>query len=179
MERRAIRHIRSSPAALQDVPLGTHLHGLFYLAAHDDKTPLPETSNNRRSPEWQFRRCLRLEDDFTFHSKQKQLWKIESVDLDKKKLSVTLMENGQPVGDGKAKTFDLQGSTRVFQGNGFSTLKSLQAGQTVLFNLTWATLYGPGRITAIWLDEESRSLATEHQREVHRSPSASEASPAL
>ena len=157
-----------APAALQDVPLGTHLHGLFYLAAPDDQTPLPETSNNRRSPEWEFRRCLRLEDDFTFHSKQRQLWKIESVDLDKKKLSATLMENDQPVGDGKAKLFDLQGSTRVFQGNGFSTLKSLQAGQTVLFNLTWATLYGPGRITAIWLDEESRSLATEHQREVHR-----------
>jgi hypothetical protein len=158
-----------APAALQDVPLGTHLHGLFYLAAPDDKTPLPETSNSRRTPEWQFRRCLRLEDDFTFHSKRKQLWKIESVDLDKKKLSVTLIENGQPVGDGKAKTFDLQASTRVFQGHGFGTLKSLQAGQTVLFNLTWATLYGPGRITAIWLDEASRSLATEHQREVHRS----------
>jgi len=157
-----------APAALQDVPLGTHLHGLFYLAAPDDKTPLPETSNNRKSPEWQFRRCLRLEDDFTFHSKQKQLWKVESVDLDKKKLSVTLIENGQSVGDGKAKTFDLQSSTRVFQGHGFGTLKSLQAGQTVLFNITWATLYGPGRITAIWLDEQSRSLATEHQRETHR-----------
>lgn len=157
-----------TPAALQDVPLGTHLHGLFYLAAPDDHTPLPETSNRRRTPEWQFRRCLRLEDDFTFHSKRKQLWKIETVDLDKKKLSLTLLENGQSVGGGKEKTFDLQSSTRVFQGNGFGTLKSLQAGQTVLFNLTWATLYGPGRITAIWLDEESRSLATEHQREVHR-----------
>lgn len=158
-----------APAALQDVPLGTHLHGLFYLAAPDDQTPLPETSNNRRTPEWQFRRCLRLEDDFTFHSKRKQLWKIESVDLDKQKLCVTLIENGQPVGDGKAKTFDLQASTRVFQGHGFGTLKSLQAGQTVLFNLTWATLYGPGRITAIWLDEASRALAAEHQSEVHRS----------
>lgn len=157
-----------APAALQDVPLGTHLHGLFYLAAPDDQTPLPETRNDRKSPEWQFRRCLRLEDDFTFHSKRKQLWKIESVDLDRRKLSVALIENGQPVGDGEKKTFDLQSSTRVFEGHGFGTLKSLQAGQTVLFNLTWATLYGPGRITAVWLDEESRSLATEHQREVHR-----------
>ena len=158
----------NAPASLQDVPLGTHLHGLFYLAAPDDQTPLPETSNNRKSPEWQFRRCLRLEDDFTFHSKQKQLWKIESVDLARKKLNATLMENGQPSGDGGAKTFDLQSSTRVFVGHGFGTLQSLQSGQTVLFNLTWATLYGPGRITAIWLDDASRALATEQQREMHR-----------
>ena len=158
-----------APAALQDIPLGTQLQGLFYLRDPNEKTPLPETSNSRKTDEWEFRRCLRLEDDFPFHARQKHHWKIESVDLDKKKLSVTLIENGQPVGDGKAKTFGLQGSTRVFQGNGFSTVKSLQAGQTVLFNLTWATLYGLGRITAIWLDEESRSLATEHQREVHRS----------
>lgn len=150
-----------APAALQDIPLGTHLHGLFYLADPADKTPLPPTSNHRKTAEWEFRRCLRLEDDFTFYGRQKRLWKIENVDLAAMKLTASL-------DGGASATFDLLSSTRVFKGQGFVHLKSLQAGQAVLFNLTWATLYGPGRITAIWLDEESRLLATAQQLEVHR-----------
>jgi hypothetical protein len=38
----------------------------------------------------------------------------------------------------------------------------------VLFNLTWGTLYGPGRLLEIWLDEPSRQLATAQQLERHR-----------
>jgi len=157
-----------APAALQDVPLGTHLRGLFYIADPDDKTPPPPSVNNRRSPEWEFRRCFRLEDDFSFHARQGQLWRIESVDLVAMKLAAVLTENGKPVGDGKAKTFDLQNHTRVWKGSGFTRLNELQSGQNVLFNLTWVTLYGPGRLTDIWLDDESRKLATAHQMEVHR-----------
>lgn len=157
-----------APAALQHIPLGTHLRGAFYLADPDDKTPPPGSAYNRRSPEWEFRRCFRLEDDFSFHANQAQLWKIESVDLETLKLVAVLQENGKPVGDGKPKTFDLQKHTRVWKGTGFAGFEVLQAGQTVLFNLTWVTLYGPGRLTDIWLDEESRALAARHQEEVHR-----------
>jgi hypothetical protein len=157
-----------APAALQDIPLGTHLHGLFYLADPDDKTPLPDTWYKRKTPEWEFRRCFRIEDEFTFHARQKQLWKIESVDLEAKKLNATLIENGKPVGDGKAKIFDLLTSTRVFQGKGFADLKALKPGQTFLCNLTWVTLYGPGRITDMWIDDAARALATAQQLELHR-----------
>lgn len=157
-----------APAALQDIPLGTHLHGLFYLADPNDKTPLPETSYRRKTPEWEFRRCFRLEDEFTHHTRQKQLWRIDAVDLGTRKLTATLVAGGKPAGDGKAKTFDLTTSTRVFKGNGFADLKALQPGQTVLFNLTWVTLYGPGRITDLWLDEPARTLAAAHQLERHR-----------
>lgn len=152
-----------APAALQDIPLGTHLHGLFYLADPNDKSPLPDTSNNRKTPEWEFRRCFRIEDEFSFHARQKQFWKIDSVDLATMKLTASLQGDGKP-----PKTFDLLSSTRVFKGQSLAGLKDLQPGQTVLFNLTWATLYGPGRITGIWLDDESRSLATASQWEVHR-----------
>ena len=38
----------------------------------------------------------------------------------------------------------------------------------MLFNLTWATLYGPGRITDVWLDEPARALVTANQLERHR-----------
>jgi len=157
---------QGAPAALQDIPLGTHLHGLFYQSDCDDKTPLPDTAHNRRTPEWEFRRCFRIEDDFTFHARQEHLWKIDSLDLDGKKLTATLQDNGKP--SGQPKLFELLASTVVMNGEGFANLKALQPGQTALFNLTWATLYGPGRITGIWLDESARDLATAQQIERHR-----------
>ena len=150
-----------APAALQDIPLGTHLHGLFYLAAPDDKTPAPDTWYRRKTPEFDFRRCFRIEDDFTFNARQKQLWKIESVDLATMKLTASLPGE-------KPKIFDLLSSTHVFQGKGYADLKALQTGQTFLCNLTWVTLYGPGRITELWLDEPARALVTEQQHERHR-----------
>jgi hypothetical protein len=155
-----------APAALQDIPLGTHLHGLFYLTDPEDKTPLPDTWYKRKTPEWEFRRCLRIEDDYSFHARQKQLWKIDSVDLTTKKLTATLQDKGKP--SGQPKLFDLLSSTRVFKGQGIADLKALKAGQTILFNLTWVTLYGPGRITDVWLDEPARALVTANQLERHR-----------
>ncbi len=155
-----------SPAALQDIPLGTHLHGLFYLKDPNDKSPNPNAAYGRKTPESDFRRCFRIEDDFSFHARQKHLWKIESVDLGAKKLIATLLENDKP--SGPPKTFDLLTSTRVMKRDGFADLKALQPGLTVLFDLTWVTLYGPGRITDIYLDEPSRALATAQQLERHR-----------
>lgn len=156
-----------APAALQDIPLGTHLHGQFYLSDPGDTTPLPATWYKRKTPEWEFRRCFRIEDDFTFHTRQKQLWKIDSVDLETRKLTATLQDNGQP--SGQPKLYDLLNSTRVFKGNGIADLKAIQPGQTVLFNLTWATLYGPGRITDVWLDETACAVVSANQLERHRS----------
>lgn len=159
-------YYHGAPAALQDIPLGTHLRGLFYLKDPKDKTPLLSGPHGRRTPEADFRRCFRIEDDYTFQARHQQLWNIDSLDLEKKKLTVTLHDGGKPTGQPKA--FDLLTSTRVMKGGGFADLKSLQPGQTILFNITWATLYGPGRITDIWLDEASRALATAHQLERHR-----------
>ena len=38
----------------------------------------------------------------------------------------------------------------------------------MLLNLTWATLYSPGRITRVWMDEASRTIATQAQLATHR-----------
>ena len=159
-------YYHNAPAALQDIPLGTHLHGLFYLKAADDKSPPPPGPYHRVTPEIAFKRCLLLEDDFSHHARQKLSWKIEAVDLAEKKLTVT--PQGEGFAEGVPKQFDLLASTRVFKGNGFGALDSIEKGQTVQFNLTWATLYGPGRVLDIWLDEPSRKLATAQQLEIHR-----------
>jgi hypothetical protein len=107
-----------------------------------------------------------LEDDFTHNQRRNQLWKIDSVDLSGRKLVATLFSDGAAFGT--PKSFDLLTSTRVMKDNGFGSLETLVAGQMVLMNITWATLYGPGRIVDIWVDETSRDLAIAHQLERHR-----------
>ncbi len=159
-------YYHGAPAALQDIPLGTHLHGLFYMRSPDDTTPPPDGPHHRRTPEGDFRRCFRIEDDFTHDARQKQAWKVGSLDLTTMKLTATLQREGKATGT--PKIFDLLTSTRVMKGSSFGDLKSLQPGQTALLNLTWVTLYGPGRITDLWLDEPSRTLATAQQLERHR-----------
>ena len=69
---------------------------------------------------------------------------------------------------GKPKLFDLVSGTRVLVGNGYGSLASLEVGQLVQLNLAWVTLYGPGRILDIWLDESSRQLAINQQLDRHR-----------
>ena len=165
-------YYNNQPATLKDIPLGTHLHGRFY--ARPDGERFWELRNGKRhakngqraSSEVDFTRCLRLEDDFTFFARKKQAWKIDEVDLSTRKLVATLQLDGKP--EGEQKTFDLTSSTTVFLGKGFGTLESIAPGQEVQLNLTWATLYGPGRVFQIWLDEESRKQASGRQLERHR-----------
>ena len=158
-------YYHGAPAALSDIPLGTHLHGLFYLKDPNDKTPPLEGWHDRRSYEVDFTRCFRIEDDFSFHARQKQLWRIEEVNRDEQKLTVTLTQDGQPIA--RPATFDLQASTRFWQENGFASLNDLAKGQLIQLNMTWATLYGPGRLQEVWMDDESRHLATDHQMKKH------------
>jgi hypothetical protein len=153
-------------ADLKDVPLGTHLHGLFYWRAADDKTPPPAAPNDRKTPDVDFRRCLLLEDDFSHHSQQQQLWRVDAVDLPALKLTATLLEKGEP--QGKAQVFDLQASTLIWEGRSLVEPTALKPGQTLLINLTWATLYGPGRVRELWIDEPSRRLATAQQLARHQ-----------
>jgi hypothetical protein len=156
-----------APAALQDIPLGTHLRGLFFSRPAGDKTPPAANLNlhGRQSSEIEFNRCFELEDDFSHHQRAGERWKIEAVDLEKRKLTVRLHRKGQAVGE--PKVFDLQESTLVHQGRAFAELNALQPGQQVLFNLTWATLFGPGRLLDVWVDEESRGMSATQQTRRH------------
>jgi hypothetical protein len=159
-------YYNGAPAALCDIPLGTHLHTWCYLKDDKDERPPMAVFHDRISPEAEFRQCIRVEDDFTCRARQKQIWRVGGVDLEKKKLTATLQHDGKAVGD--PKIFDLLARTRVLKENGFATLDSLAEDQLVQFNLTWVGLYGPGRVQDIWLDETSRDLATAHQMERHR-----------
>lgn len=144
-----------APAELRHLPLGTHLHGQFYFEEKAGK-------DNKGT----FTKALRLEDDFSFFARQQRWWKVEAVDLNKKALTVT--GAGEKQTDAQPTVFQINDTTRVWKGRAMGVSADLAAGQLVLLNLTVCTLKGSGRCTDIWLDAESRELATSQQLAVHR-----------
>jgi hypothetical protein len=137
-------------AELKDVPIGTHLHGLFFVSEAPAK--------NKKSV---FDRALRLEDDFSRFARLNKTWRVDSVEIDKGRIGVSADEM-------KPAVLQVGPSTRVWKGRGFGTLADLAVGQKVLANLTVCTLKGPGRCVDLWLDDESRAVARERQLETHK-----------
>ncbi|MSU28124.1 MAG: hypothetical protein EXS27_09460 [Pedosphaera sp.] len=170
-------HYRGAAAELRDIPIGTHLHGWFYQPPAPPKEPLDAKGKRAVAktvvPKYErlgldaaYSLAARLEDDFSFSAREQRVWRVDAVDLEKFTLTTTGLTAGKA--DAKTTTFQLVPGTRVWRGRGFGELKDLAAGQSVFLNLTYATLKGPGRCTDIWLDAESRTLATAQQAEVHR-----------
>jgi hypothetical protein len=145
-----------SYAELRDVPIGTHLHGLFLVQDAPAKNQKPV-----------FNRVLQLEDDFSLFARVKKTWRVDAAEIDKGRLVVTAV-GGDGQAEGKATTFQIGPATRVWKGKGLGALRDLAPGQQILANLTVCTLKGPGRLTDVWLDEESRALARDHQLEAHK-----------
>lgn len=165
-----------SPATLRDIPIGTHLHGQFFLGPKGEfRVPLLDTEYaqkvankpNRFSPNSQFSHVLKLEDDFTLYQRQGATWKVISLNRETQKLVAERIDvksaPTKPEGLTGRQTFDLTSATQVWQGDRLADLDDVAPGQHVLFNLTWATLFGPGRLTDIWIDAESREVATRRQ----------------
>jgi hypothetical protein len=143
-----------APAELQDIPLGTHLHGQFYQAQEGNK-PV-------------FSQGLLFEDDFSQSTAKARLWRIDAVDLGKRTLTATGIHTADSQADPKPTVFQISSATRIWKERTIGDWKDLAVGQTVLLNLTHCTLKGPGRATDIWVDPQSRATATALQLEVHR-----------
>jgi hypothetical protein len=148
--------VHGSYAELRDVPIGTHLHGLFFVQDAPGKNQKPV-----------FNRVLQLEDDFSRFTRLKRAWRIDAVEVDKGKLTVMgVGEDG--AADAKPTILQIGPATRVWKGRGVGTLKDLAPGLKILANLTVCTLKGPGRCVDLWLDDESRALAREVQFQTHK-----------
>ena len=90
------------------------------------------------------------------------------MNLDKGSITVTGLSLADNKPDPKPTVFKVNPATRVWKDRGFGALTNLVVGESLLINITVATLKGPGRCTDIWLDDESRQFATARQTEVHR-----------
>ena len=160
-----------APAELRDIPIGTHLHGHFY-----EGPPVPEFPKAyigalgidvRRSIYLNFSRGSLLEDDCSYAQRTGRSWRVERLDTEAGTLTVTGI-NADQKPDAAPTIFHIGTEARVWKGKGCGTLADVRAGQSVLVNLTICTMYGPGRITDLWLDDESRATATAQQLEIHR-----------
>jgi hypothetical protein len=154
-----------APAELRDLPIGTHLHGLFLLPAVESKEKQPADRRERNA--FPDREALLLEDDFSFHQRQGNVWKVQAVDLAKGNLTALLTTKTGPAAN--PTVFTLDRSTRVWKGRGAGELEDIAAGQDVQCNFTWAPDWQNGQmhVADIWIDEESRAVATERQRQIH------------
>ena len=155
-----------APAELRDIPIGTMLHGFFVLPPLGE-TPLPKPTGDARYLV-KYTHAISLEDDFSFYQRQGQAWKVASIDP-KGKLKVTSTGKAAAHGLTGEQSFTIDESTRIWKGRQIGTLKDLAAGQEVQVNLTWAPDWKNGEVHAqdIWLDQESRDVAAEVQRQIH------------
>ena len=174
-------YYHGAPAELRDIPLGTHLHGSFYLPPKGEEATIPPTSG---PPQYgsKFNHAILLEDDFSYYSRRGQAWKIISID----KHAITGRQDGYPhyspgrmkvVAVGKQAENGLSGehtlwindSARVWKDRSLLDWNALAQDQVVQLNLTWSpewrnTEFG---VLDVWVDAESQASATEMQRRIH------------
>lgn len=159
-----------APAELRDIPIGTHLHGQWFV--EPNKKPAVTQKNGSGSSktaiEAAFKLVLSFEDDCSYLQRTNRRWKVEAVDLTANTLTVLGVAFDSDKVDAKPTVFQLSSATRVWKGRGYGDLSDVAAGQKLLLNLTVCTLKGPGRVTDIWIDDESAKLAAARQNEVHR-----------
>jgi hypothetical protein len=167
-----------APAELKDVPLGTVLHGLFYLPPDgDDSVPRPKPKDKIEAQRLAYfvpqTHALLLEDDVSFYRRHGQTWKIvglETSEADGRQfLVVTSVGKQAPGGLGGEQKFCIDKSTRVWKGKEFAGLDDVKPGQTVQVNLTWDPNWGYGKfhVLDLWLDQQSLDVAAEVQRQTH------------
>jgi hypothetical protein len=179
-----------APADLRDVPLGTMMHGRFYLPPDPKLSSVPVVSKASVTQPVENHAIL-LEDESSFCLREGKVWKLQEVALKGNKKGM-IVANREPKAGGEGKEGELQmtidAATRFWRGREQLGLEDLIAeglwpadgkkslgGQVVHLGITWKPdghwerrVGNRLRISDIWLDETAIQRATQHQIEVHR-----------
>lgn len=160
-------YYNGAPAELRDIPIGTHLHGTFYLPPPGEEETLPP-NNGPSQYGSKYNHALLLEDDFSFYQRRGHAWEI----LSSGEAKLKVVPTGQQASNGLVgeQTFWLYKSVRVWQGRSLVGQEALKEGQVVQLNCSWCPEWRNHqfRVIDVWVDDESRRAATERQRLVHR-----------
>ena len=158
-----------APAELKDIPLGTHVHGYFYVPPVGEEATIPPLPKDMERYEIQQNHALSLEDDFSFYQRRGQSWKVVSIDPKKGKINVTPV--GQVAKDGinSPYTFDIDDLSKVWKGRTLVELADIAPDQIVQLNLGWSPGWRDREFTVseLWLDDDSRKFAADLQRRRH------------
>jgi hypothetical protein len=158
-----------APAELKDIPLGTHVHGYFYVPPVGEEGTIPPLPKDMEKFQIKQNHAVSLEDDFSFYQRRGQSWQVVSIDPVKGKINVT--PTGTLVKDGihAAYVFDIDDVTKIWKGRTLVELSEIAPDQTVQFNLGWCPGWRDKEfgIAEIWLDDDGRKFATDLQRRRH------------
>ncbi len=158
-----------APAELRDIPIGTHVHGYFFVPPVGEETTIPPLPKDMERYQLKHNHVVSLEDDFSFYQRRGQSWKVVSLDTNKGKINVAPAGEMAKDGINTPYTFDIDDVTKVWKGRTLVELTDIAPEQVVQFNLGWS----PGsrdkefKVSEIWLDDESRKFATDLQRRRH------------
>ena len=158
-----------APAELRDIPIGTHVHGYFYVPPVGEEATIPPLPKDMAKYEIKQNHAVSLEDDFSFYQRRGQGWKVVSIDGNKGKINVAPVGEMAKDGINTPYTFDIDDISKVWKGHTLVDLNDIAPQQVVQFNLGWS----PGwrdrefKVTEIWLDDESRKFVTDLQRRRH------------
>ena len=66
-----------APVELRDIPIGTHVHGYFYLPPVGEGKTIPPLPESQQQYTLKRNHAISLEDDFSFYQRRGQAWKGE------------------------------------------------------------------------------------------------------
>jgi hypothetical protein len=179
-----------APADLRDVPLGTMMHGRFYLPPDPKLSSVPVVTQPSVTRPAENHAIL-LEDEPSFCLREGKVWKLKDVTM-KGGTEGLLAGHREPKAGGEGKEVERQMSidaaTRFWRGREQLGLADMIAegiwpadgkisleGQEVYLGIIWKPDGHWGRrtgnrlrISDIWLDAKALQRATQHQTEVHR-----------
>lgn len=180
-----------APGDLRDVPLGTMLHGRFYLPPDPELSPVPVVSKGSVTNPAENHAIL-LEDEPSFCLREGKVWKLKEVELFKANNQGIIVASREPKDGGEGKESEqrmsIDSATCFWRGREKLGLEDLIAeglwpadgkksldGQAVYLAIgwkpagTWERRVGNRlHISDIWLDETAMRRATQHQIKVHR-----------
>jgi len=155
-----------APAALRDIPLGTHVQGYFYLPPKGEAETIPPPDEEFADLIPKHNHAVLLQDDLSFYQCRGQSWKILSLDFETRKLEAEAI--GEVAKDGLSgkQTFDFDIGTRVWKDGRTVDLNTIEPGAVAQLNFGWAAGWQDHELglNDIWLDEESQEQAAELQR---------------
>jgi hypothetical protein len=179
-----------APADLRDIPLGTMLHGRFYLPPDPKLSSVPVVTKASVTQPAENHAIL-LEDEPSFCLREGKVWRLKEVEITGGRTGMIVAQR-ESTADGKdredERRMSIDAATRFWRGReklGLEDLiveglwpadgkKSLD-GQAVHLGITWKPAGHWERrvgnrmhISDIWLDETAMQRARHHQIAVHR-----------
>lgn len=157
--------LHGAPATLQDVPLGTHVQGYFFVPPAGEEATIASPPNELSSLIPPQNHALLLEDDVSFYRRHGQSWKILAVNHDASKLTIESIGKAAPHGLTGKHTLDFDLATRIWKAGRPVEPRELKPGGTVNLNFGRAVNWRDNEfgLNDVWLDEESLNQAGDLQ----------------